>query len=325
MKLKFAIAVAAALMISAIAQAQAVRANYRIDGRTHIAAAPQQLQFGTIPGKVYTEFVGFPDGGALYLLYISLEHDKNASTAAPKGVKMAVNLTNGKMVRLEQIGMYPASAKETRLKYAIETADMEKMVKGIKSVDIVTGWNPDDYIQASFKTNELGALLKSQCEAIKAASEKTCEVKASLRDRQESQNSIITTTNPLVARGDKMDYNVLLCHLYYKNDGNEDLELYFAIGTNEQFHIPYDSSLRFTLADGSEIGLLQAWDDVNFVRVYPSMDDVARMVDVGVTGITIDCEDGLLQDTFSPREDGEYSFSDVLRHQIQLIYYFNSL
>ena len=172
-----------ALLTCAALQAQQVRSNYRTDGMTHIATQAESLSFGNVPGKTSVELVGFPDGSTLYLLYITLEPAKKASTAAPKGVKMAVNLTGGKLVRLEQIGQYPASSKITQLKYAVESADMEKMVRGIKSVDIVTGWDPDDYVQATFANDELGALLKRHCEAILKASEKTVEFKATLADR----------------------------------------------------------------------------------------------------------------------------------------------
>ena len=202
---------------------------------------------------------------------------------------------------------------------------MEKLVQGIKSVDIVTGWNPEDYLQASFAENELGDLLKRHCEAILKASARTLEFKATLADRQESLSSVMTTTNPLVARGASFDYNVLLSHLQYKNTGGEDIDFYFAIGTQEQFHIPFDSAVRFTLADGSTIGLLQARDDVNFVLVYPSMEDITRMVEVGITGLSIDYEGGTLEDTFPAREDGELTLSQVLQHQLQLIFYISSL
>lgn len=314
-----------ALLTCAALQAQQVRSNYRTDGMTHIATQAESLSFGNVPGKASVELVGFPDGSTLYLLYITLEPAKKASTAAPKGVKMAVNLTGGKLVRLEQIGQYPASSKITQLKYAVESADMEKMVRGIKSVDIVTGWDPDDYVQATFANDELGALLKRHCEAILKASENTVEFKATLADRQESLTSVMTTTNPLVARGANFDYNVLISHLMYKNNGGEDIDLYFAIGTQEQFHIPFDAAVRFKLSDGSTIGLLQARDDVNFVLVYPSMEDITRMVEVGITGISIDYEGGTLEDTFPAREDGELTLSEVLRHELQLIYYISSL
>ena len=316
---------ASAFLVCATLQAQQVRANYRVEGMTHIATRAESIAFGTIPGQAGVEWVGFPDGSTLYLLYITLEPAKKAATAAPKGVKMGVTLTNGQLVRMEQIGQYEASTKYTRLKYAVEEADMEKMVQGVKSVDIVTGWNPDDYYQASFAGNELGELLKRHCEAIRKASASTLEFKATLADRQESLSSVMTTTNPLVARGANFDYNVLLSHLQYKNTGGEDIDFYFAIGTQEQFHIPFDSAVRFTLADGSTIGLLQARDDVNFVLVYPSMEDLTRMVEVGITGLSIDYEGGTLEDTFPAREDGEFTLSQVLHHQLQLIFYISSL
>ena len=317
--------IAIALLACVAAQAQQVRANYRVEGMTHIATKAEDISFGTIPGQASVELVGFPDGSTLYLLYLTLESARKTATAAPKGVKMSATLTNGSIIRMEQIGQYPASTKNIRLKYAVEPSDMEKMLPGIKSVEVVTGWNPEDYIQASFTNNELGALLKRHCEAILHASGKTLEFQATLADRQESLTSVMITTNPLVARGANFDYNVLLSHLQYKNTGGEDIDFYFAIGTQEQFHIPFDSAVRFTLADNTTVGLLQARDDVNFVLVYPSMEDLARMVEVGITGLSIDYEGGTLEDTFPAREDGELTLSQVLQHQLQLIFYISSL
>ena len=316
---------ALALLLGTAVQAQQVRANYRIEGMTHIATTPESVSFGNVPGKCNIELVGFPDGSTLYLMYLTLEPSKKASTAAPKGVKMGINLSNGKLIRLEQIGQYPASSKYTQLKYAVESEDMEKMVRGIKSVDIVTGWDPDDYVQGNFPNNEFGSLLKRHCENILKASENTTEFVATLAERQETVSSVMTTTNPLVGRGANYDYNILLSHLSYKNGDQDDVDLYFVIGTKEQFHIPYDSAVRFTLADGSVIGLLQARDDVNFVLVYPSMEDLARMIEVGISSLSIDYEGGTLTDTFPAREDGEFTFSDALRHELQLIFYVSSL
>ena len=316
---------ALALLAGVALQAQQVRANYRVEGMTHIATRAESIAFGTIPGQAGVEWVGFPDGSSLYLLYITLEPAKKAATAAPKGVKMGVNLSNGKLIRLEQIGQYPASAKYTRLKYAIESEDMEKMVRGIKSVDIVTGWDPDDYVQGNFANDELGSLLKRHCENILKASKNTLEPKATLAERQETTSSVMTTTNPLVGRGANYDYNILLSHLAYKNGDTDDVDLYFVIGTKEQFHIPFDAAVRFTLADGSVIGLLQARDDVNFVLVYPSIEDMNRMIEVGISSLSIDYEGGTLTDTFPAREDEELTFSEALRHELQLIFYVNSL
>ena len=314
-----------ALLFCAGLQAQQIRANYRVDGMTHISTEAEKIKLGNTPAQVKLELVGFPDGSTLYLMYMTLLQEKKASSAAPKGVKMAVNLANGKFVRLEQIGQYPASTKNTQLKYAVEPADMEKMVKGIKSVDIVTGWEPEDYVQASFANNELGAFFKRHCEAILKAAPGTVELKATLAERQDNLNSTMTTTNPLMAKGKNYDYNILISQLTYKTSEEEDIDLYFAIGSEERFHIPFDSSVRFLLKDGSSVGLLQARDDVNFVLVYPSAQDLDRMVKVGVSGLSIDYEGGTLTDSFPEREDGEYTFSGVLAQLQQLIYYIRSL
>ncbi len=304
--------------------AQTIRTNYRSSGITHISTDYEELQMDLIPAQVRVEFVGFPDGSTLYLLYMNMVQ-KN-STVVPKGVKMAATLNNGKLIRMEQIGEDSATKRRldngfflNRLKYAVEAADMEKMVRGIKSVDIITGWNPDDYIQASFPENQFGDLLKRHCELIRDASEKTVDLHSSISSYTENLNSILSTTEPVVGRGESMDYNILLSHLYYKNNNEEDLDLAFVIGSKEQYHIPYDAAVRFMLNDGSVIGLLQTRDDVNFVYVYPTREDLARMVSVGIKTLSIDYDGGILTDTFPPREDGACTFSEAVNQELQLL------
>ena len=322
--MKKALLFALTLLLVLPCSAQTVRTNYRSGGITHISTEYEDIQFDAIPAQVRVELAGFADGSTLYLLYINLV--EKTSSVVPKGVKMAATLTGGKLVRMEQIGEDSATKRRldngfflNRLKYAVETADMEKMVRGIKSVDIITGWNPDDYVQASFAENQLGDLLKRHCEAIRDAAPKTVELKSTIASYTENQNSILSTTEPVVARGGNMDYNLLLSHLYYKNTNEEDLDLAFVIGSKEQYHIPYDAAVRFMLGDGSVIGLLQTRDDVNFVYVYPTLEDLSRMVTVGIKTISIDYEGGILTDTFPPREDGAYSFSEAVNQELQLL------
>lgn len=314
-----------ALGLSLISSAQTVRTNYRAGGITHISTEYEELSLGEVPAQVRVELAGFQDGSTLYLLYINLVQ-KNA-TAVPKGVKMAVNLQGGKLIRLEQIGEDSATKRRqdnglflNRLKYAAEASDMEKMVRsGIKSLDIITGWNPEDYLPVNFDKNQLGELLKRHCEAILKAADTTIELEATLSGYTENTNSILTTANPLVARGASFDYNLLLSHLYYKNNNEEDLDLAFVIGTKEQYHIPYDAAVRFMLNDGTVIGLLQTRDDVNFVYVYPTLEDLNRMVTVGIKTLSIDYEGGILTDTFPAREDGGLSFSEAVNQELQLL------
>ena len=304
-------------------QAQTIRTNYRSEGIMHISTDYEPLQLGSVSSLARVELVGFPDGSSLYLLYLNLV--EKTATVVPKGVKMAFTLQNGKLVRAEQIGQPSATPRRmddgnflNRLKYAIEPADMEKLVRGIKSVDIVTGWNPDDFISADFPKNAFADLLLQHCQAILKASDNTIELQATMSGYTENTNTILSTSNPVVARGTNFDYNILLTHLYYKGTNEEDMDLAFVLGTNASYHIPVDSPVKLTLTDGSTIELLQARDDVNFVYLYPSMEDMYRIAALGISGLTIEYEGGVLADSFSPNEQ-KNGFSDAVNQELQLL------
>ena len=305
------------------AGAQQIRTNYRAEGMTHIATDYESIQLDKVPALIRVELVGFPDGSTLYLLYLNLVQKE--AVVVPKGVKMGVTLNNGKLVRLEQIGQASATPRRqedgfflNRLKYAAEPEDMEKMVRGIKGVDIVTGWNPEDFVSATWADDALGTLLKRHCEAILKASESTIDLEASLSGYTENTGSIMSTANPIVGRGKNFDYNILLSHLYYKNTNAEDLDLAFVIGTQEKYHIPYDAPVRFTLGDGSKVELVQARDDVNFVYLYPSVEQLSRMSTLGITALSIDYEGGTLEDSF-PASEQKNGFSDAVAQELNLL------
>ena len=313
-----------ALLLAAFAastvQGQSIRCNYRSNGMTHISTAYESLEVDGTPAEVRVELAGFPDGSALYVLYLNLL--QKTATVVPKGVKMGVTLTSGKIIRLDQIGQSSATPRRldnglfvNRFKYVAESADMEKMVRGIKGVDIITGWNPEDFVQGSFADDQLGSLLKRHCEAILAASDHTVELEAKLSGYTENLGSILSTTDPVVARGAHFAYNVLISHLYYKNTNEEDVDLAFVLGAEEKYHIPLDAPVRFTLRDGSFIDLLQTRDDENFVYVYPSLEEMARLCAVGVSGLSVEYDGGVLEDTFT-EEDG---FSEAVNQQLQLL------
>lgn len=310
-----------AALICCSAIGQNIRTNYRSAGFTHISTDFEDITLDNVPSLARVELVGLPDGSSFYMLYLYLIQ-KEAS-AVPKGVKMSATLPGGKFVRLSQIGQDSPTKKRledgtfiNRLKYAAEPKDMEKMIRGVKSIDIVTGWNPDDYIQASFPGDEFAKLLKSHCEAILKASESTIDLSATVASHKENAGSIMTSANPIVARGGSMDYNVLLSHLYYKNTGFEDIDLAFVIGTEGKHHIPYDAPVTFTLRDGSVITLPQTRDDINFVYLFPGLEDYRKMVDIGIASISIQCEDGILEDTI-PASDED--FSAAINQQLNLL------
>ena len=310
----------ASLCAAMTLSAQTIRTNYRSEGMTHISTEFEKVTEASVPFSTRVELVGFPDGSTLYLLYIDFE--QKTSVNAPKGTKMAATLQGGKIVRAEQIGTESATKRRldnglflNRLKYAVETPDMEKMVRGVKSLDIVTGWDPDDYIQCSFPSDAFASLLKRHCEAIKAAAENTLDLKAELGGYSDQLNSTMSTSLPVVATGSRFLYNVILSHLYYKNTATEDIDLAFQLGTEDTYPIPVDSSVIFETEDGKRIELKQTRDESNFVYVYPSLDEV-RALCSGVKTLRITTEKGVLEDTFPSQENG---FSAAVNQQYQLL------
>lgn len=310
----------AGLLCALTLSAQEIRTNYRSGGMTHISTDYELVKAASVPFWTRVELVGFPDGSTLYLLYMNFE--QRTATNVPKGVKMAATLPGGKIVRVEQIGTDSATKKRlrnglfwNRTKYAVETADMEKMVRGVKSLDVVTGWNPDDYIQLSFPGDEFAALLKRHCAAIKEAASATVDLKAEPAGHTDNVNSTMTASKPVVAHGKRFIYNVILTHLYYKDTNMEDIDLTFQVGTSDTYHIPYDAPVTFTLADGSTLTLPQTRDEDNFVYLTPSLEQV-RALAAGVKSVTVTCDGGTLTDTFPDGADG---FAQAVNQQYQLL------
>ena len=318
---KLILASLVALSLAAVAGAQEIRTNYRSGKNSHISTEYEELVNGGISMWTRVEKVGFQDGSSIYLLYLNFE--QKTATTVPKGVKMAFNLSSGGMVRAEQIGTDNSTKRAitrngnkvywNRTKYALEKADMDKILRGVSSIDVVTGWNPDDYIQMSFSKNEFSALLKRHVDAIAKAAGNTIDLKAELGSRANNRNNILTSTKPMTARGATFAYNVFLTHLYYKNSNQEDFDLTIQVGTNKAYHISIDSLVEFTLADGSKITLKQAHDEDNKFTVFPSMREI-RLLCGGIKAISISYDGGVLTDTFSGS-----ALSGVINQQYQLL------
>ena len=310
------------LAMSAGAGAQEIRSNYRTaDGMTHISTDYELVKAGSVPFWTRVELVGLPDGSAMYLLYMHFE--QKTATNVPKGVKMAITMNNGKIVRAEQIGTDSATKRAyvtdkdrfywNRTKFALDDKDMEKIVRsGIKSIDVVTGWNPDDYIQSSFPGNEFGKVLESHCKAIYEAAEKTVELTAEVATYTDNLNSTIVTAKPIVGSGKLFLYNIQLSYLYYKNTNGEDLDLAIQVGTEDKYHISYDAPVSFRLADGSVISLKQTRDEDNFIYCFPTMQDIHRMQD-GVKSISFTSDTGEVTDLLEP------SFMEAVNQQYQAL------
>ena len=306
---------AAALCAALTLSAQQIRTNFRSEGMTHISTESERLQ----DMDLRVECVGFPDGSLMYQLYVDLRQ-KTAFTA-PKGVKMTATLPGGGFVRADQIGRDDPTKSRledglylNRLRYALEAPDMEKLLRGVQSLELVTGWNPDDYLRYSFKDDAFSALLKRHCDAIVDASKGTIDLNVEPAGRVVQSGSILTASKPLVADGAALKYNVILSHLYYKESAKEDVDLAFQLGTEKQYGIETDAPVTFVLEDGTEITLPQTRDEVNFLYLYPSMDQLRSLAYGRIASLRIQTKDGTLEDAILNK-----SFSEALNQQYQLL------
>ena len=310
-------ALAAALTLSA----QEIRTNYRSEGMTHISTDAEPCQDFT----VRVERVGFPDGSTVYQLFIDFR--QKTGFTAPKGVKMTATLPGGSVVRADQIGRETATKTRqedglylNRLRYALEEPDMDKLTRGVSALELIYGWEPDDYLQYNFKDDAFAALLKRHCEAIANAAARTIDLTADAAGRVDLTGSVMTAATPLVAEGKDLKYNLILNHLYYKNSAKEDIDLAFQLGTEKQYRIAPDSPVTFVLADGAEITLPQTRDEVNFIYLYPSMSQLRALAYGSVKSLRIQTEDGTLTDAIL-----DDSFSKALDQQYQLLMSLSSL
>jgi hypothetical protein len=234
---------------------------------------------------------------------------------------MTATLSHGGVVRADQIGRdNPTKSRLedglylNRLRYALETADMEKMIRGVKSLEIVTGWNPDDFLQFDFPDNAFSDLLHRHFMAITGASAGTIDLTVEPAGRVDQTGSVMTASSPLVADGKGLKYNIILNHLYYKDSAKEDIDLAFQLGVEKEFHILPEASVTFVLEDNTEIVLPQTRDEVNFIYLYPSMDQVRSLAYGHVKLLRIQIEDAILQDAIL-----DDSFSEAVNQQYQLL------
>ena len=308
---------AAALTLSA----QEIRTNYRSEGMTHISTEAEPCQDFT----VRVERVGFPDETSIYQIYIDLRQKTGFN--APKGVKMTATLPGGSIVRADQIGRESSTKTRqedglylNRLRYALEEADMDKLTRGVSALELVYGWDPDDYMQYNFKDDVFGALLKRHCEAIARAAASTIDLTAEAAGRVDLTGSIMTAAIPIVADGKELKYNLILNHLYYKNSAKEDMDMAFQLGTEKKYSVVTDAPVTFVLEDGDEITLPQTRDEVNFIYLYPSMSQLRTLAYGHITSLRIQTEDGTLADAIL-----DNSFSEALNQQYQLLMSLSSL
>ena len=305
----------AACLAAATLSAQEIRTNYRSEGMTHISTDFEKGPYF----ETRVERVDFPDGSTVYQLYFDLR--QKTAFSAPKGAKMTATLPGGAVVRADQIGRESATKSRledglflNRLRYILEPADLEKLLRGVSSLEFVTGWGPEDYLSFNFADNAFAGLLKRHFEAIDKARTSTVGLTAEAAGRVDQATSILTAANPIVVMGRDFQYNLILSHLYYKNSANEDIDLAFQLGTETPYHITPDSPVTFVLEDGAELTLPQTRDEVNFLYLFPSLSQLRALAYGHITALRIQTEDGTLTDAIP-----DNAFSEALNQQYQLL------
>ena len=307
----FLTALAAVLSLSA----QEIRTNYRSGDLTHVSTDFEKVE----DFEVRLEKVGFEDGSTLYQLFIDLR--QKTPFTAPKGVKMSATLPGGAVVRADQIGTDSPTKSRledglylNRLRYALEPADLEKLLRGVKALELATGWDPDAYLLYNFQDDRFSALLRRHSEALDKAGSETIDLAVEAAGRIDQKGSVLTASEPLVADGNALKYNIILSHLYYKGSAKEDIDLAFQLGTEEAYRIPPDAPVTFVLGGDTGITLPQTRDEVNFLYLYPSLSQLRTLAYSHIKALRIQTEDGTLSDAIL-----DDSFSKALNQQYQLL------
>ena len=100
---KCILALAALSLALTVASAQEIRYNYRTGGITRVSTEYEFVKNGDNdqhPAWVRLEYARFKDGSVSYVLYMNFE--EKTAVNIPKGVRMAVTMLDGKLVRRYQ-------------------------------------------------------------------------------------------------------------------------------------------------------------------------------------------------------------------------------
>ena len=298
-------------ILSLAAHAQSsVRYNYSLKGITHISADYELVDNGKgLPFSVRLENLQFPDGTEGYLVHMILK-GKNP-IQIPKGTKMTVSFGGTKTARLEQIGDNDPNIGN----YLAEPYDIQQMADKIAFLDIATGYGPDDYVKIAFSGDEFSQVIRRQYELIWAAREKTIKIDGNkILGISDGAVSTRVVAVPIVAQGNNLIYNIGLTCLSYKEKESEDFDLSIQLGTDKKYLIPYSSEVTFSLKDGSQLLFKQHGDGVNRVVLYPTVAEMRKMIDTGISSMVLHTDEGNLTETF-PGND----LSEVINREYQLL------
>jgi len=288
-----------------------IRHNYKNNQYTYTGTERIYINAGKgnlHPFYMKLDLIGFPDGSDVYMMELDFVETK--SVVIPKGVKMTVSSSTGKIMSSKQMGT--DSDKHSfndngtqvywnKVQYVFSPEDIARMAAGVKHIDVATGWGIDDYISISFVKDEFGSAIKKQVAAIKTVKRATKEIGDNIAQYADRFGSTTIVSKPVKLEGKKYAFTIALNYLYYKDTNKEDYDLNFLIKGAREYDIPVDSPVTFELSDGSIMNLKQEQDDKDAVHCYPTIDQVKTLLR-GVRSLRVDTADGSIKEVFSENE-----------------------
>lgn len=294
------LAAAAFLAATLIAGADnLLRCSYKSNGYTHIRTERSLVgRGGDCPFWLSIGYVIFPDGVSdAYILGLDFEGGK--PFIIPKGTGLSATLTGGGTVNASQMSASEAASSPftnadgkkvywSRGRYLFEAPDFRKLLSGVKAIDVTTGWNPDDYIQAQFKGDEFSATLKELYAAIEDAPRPTEELGDNMAGISDNSGSIMAVTKRVRIAEAQTVEGVGMEYIYYKATNAEDYDLFLTLTGGDRL-IPLGTEVAFNLTDGGEIVLRQQRDAYDELLLYPSAEEV-KAIASGLASIDIRTE-----------------------------------
>jgi len=301
-----------------------IKHNYKFNGYTYIGSERIKVDAGDKhPFLVSLEYIKFPEGTGVdaadsVAFILEMNYISSTSRNATKGSSFTATTAKGRVINSQQIhteandkSSFPdAKGKPiywNTVKYLLDEGSIQEMAKGVKNTDVAFSFSPDDYISTNYENDEFGKAVKELYYAIRSEKEPKRELGGNIKDYSDQESSISVLTKGFEANGAKNKYAISMIYMYFKEEHGEAYDLNFKIIGNKNLFIPFESSIVFTLEDGSKIELKQQRDAQNTIFLYPEVDQIKRLMKGNITQIDITHQNGKYTDIMR-----DNSFSDII-------------
>lgn len=274
-----------------------LRYNYKKNGYIYTGTERVRVTGSQMPLQLKLERVSFPDGAALFVMHIDFED--NTSWTVPQNAPITFTLEDGKSLVSKSTQIISDMVNQDGIKtsegttvywncaeFYFESADIKKLISGVKSLEMVKRWSTDGRITITYKNDEFAEALSRQYQAIVAAETPKEEVGNMLKSIQDANGSRFITTN--ISSIDSR-ISVSLSYIYYAATNNENYDLNLFL---PDVLVPVGSEIVITTFDGEEISLQQEKPlEKGFVICYPTIAQLKSIIG-GVSKIVVSTGEG---------------------------------